>query len=212
MNENQKYYSTCEDCPLSVFMLCLKHDNSKYLHIKGTVNSEELTLAWANLFSEFIDLSQDNEQMYILHLQREIQLLSVEITEVETTVYFLQPACLFLSGDSEREVLVNVLREYDYPCEFDFTDPNYPDRLEVVMNLLSSKKLKFQMKAKELNDYIEERGSDSFDENYFYRQLSRLAKFQRVAVIRPKDITVLEFIILDKEYQQANTKIENIED
>jgi hypothetical protein len=199
-----KYYHTCEECPLSVFILCLEKEDPQYLVIEGPVPAEDLSIAWANLFAEFMDLTEDNEQMYILHLQREVNLLAQEIYEVDTVLYFLQPVMLFASEGENRHELLNVLKRYDYPYEMDFKDIGYVAVLENITNRISSKRLQFEMKAKELVDYAKEKSLDSFDKNYFYRQLSRLAKFQRVAVIRPKDITVLEFVILDKEYQKAN--------
>lgn len=210
MSATAKYYSTCEECPLNIFMKCLETEDPRHLIIQGAPEAGELSMAWASLYAEFIDLSEDSEQMYLLHLQRTIKLLALEIYEAGGVAYFLQPQMLPFCEHRFPELL-NILKEYDYPHEFTAGSEEYMNALEAIDNRLASTSLQLNMKIKELNAYAAERGLDSFDKNYFHRQLARLARFQGVAIIKPKDITVFEFVILDKEYQQANTKIENEE-
>ena len=209
MSTANKYYSTCEECPLSVFIKCLETEDLSKLIIQGKPDPVDLAMAWANLFAEFIDLSQDGEQMYVLHLQRNIKLVGMEIYEIETVLYFIQPVMLPFTQDRLNELLA-ILKDYDYPHEFDVTSPDYLQSLQTIENRLASRRLQFNMMVKEFNDYAEERGLDSFDANYFTRQLARLSKFQGYN-LRAKDITVLEFIVIDQEYQRVNTKIENEE-
>lgn len=205
-----KFYKSCSETPLSVFIECLVEGNLKALIISGEPTSEQLAMAWAELFSEFTDLNADNEQMYVLTLQGEITLIHEEIAEVEGVLYFLSPEMLPFSITMKDELL-NVLHKYDYPHEIDVSEPGYVEQLEIIANRLCPIKLKLQMKMRELSEYNQEKKNDSIDKQYFSRMLVRLSKFQGFN-IRAKDITVEEFVMICKEYNSYYKKQEEPED
>lgn len=208
---NKKYYSKCEDCPLNVFIECLVEGNLKSLIISGEPTSEELAIAWAEIYSEYCDLNADNEQMYILTLQKEIILLNHEITEVETVIYFLSPVMLPYSKDKKSELL-SIIQKYDYDFKLDESALDYTEQLEVIVNSLAPKKLQLLMKTRELDTYVAEKQNDSIDKNYFKKWLRILATFQKCVIIRPKDITVEDFVLMIKEFYDYHTQKENVEE
>ena len=55
---------------------------------------------------------------------------------------------------------------------------------------------------KEYESYVEAHKNDEVTEKYFTTWLLRLAKYQGVAIIRAKDITVAEFVALLQDYLQ----------
>lgn len=169
--------------PLNLFIKCIVSGDLSALVISGTPKTEDIAAAWAGIYSKYLDLNYDNEEVYILELQRDIVLLSSHIIEVETCLYFLSSVY--------HEGLIDILHNNGYTDTSD---------LAIIQNRLSRKKLDMASKTKEYDDYTKSHENDEVTEKYFITWLFRLAKYQGVAIIRPKDITVQEFVLLMQDY------------
>lgn len=183
--------------PLSLFIKCIVHSQLDCLIIKGKPKSEEIALAWAGIYSKYIDLNFENEVIYALQLQVEITLLISHISQTESCIYFLY--------NFYHEGLIEVLKLNGYKRPTNFEDKeNWYKQLEVIQNKLARKKLALDGKIKEYEVYIKDKINNEISEQYFTTILLRLAKYQGVALIRAKDITVQEFVILLKDYLEYN--------
>lgn len=174
--------------PLNIFIRCLVHSDLSGLVIKGNPTSEQIAIAWAGIYSQYIDLNSENETIYILELQWSIICLTSHISETETCIYFLQ--------DTYHSGLVGILEKNGYKLHPEYTN----DHLQIIQNKLARKKLELQVKIREYDSYIESHKNDEVSERYFITTLLRLAKYQGVAIIRSKDISVEEFVMLLKDY------------
>lgn len=192
VSSQSKYYQDL-DLPLHNFIQCLIKSDLTQLVISGKPAQEDLAEAWANIYSKYLDINYENETVYILQLHKEITLLNCHVLEVETSLYFLS---MMYNAD-----LVRILRNNGYKDKFESEDPiQYLPILEGIRGKLALKKLTLQSKEDEYKQYIKDRENDQIDDKYFIVMLMRLAKYQGVAVIRAKDISVNEFVVLLKEF------------
>ena len=182
--------------PLSVFRRCLKEDLSG-LVLRGNPSPEEIAIAWASIYAQFIDLNSDNDNLYILQLQVDITLLKGHIDEVETALYFLK--------DTYHEGLTGILLSngYNPPSREAFEESDktrYQNQLAIIQNRLARKNLDLQTKQKEYEEYMASKSEDDVEDKYFTKTLLRLAKYQGVAIIKDTAISVEEFVLLLKDY------------
>jgi hypothetical protein len=200
-NQPAAWYHHCGHCPLDRFKTCLFGGDLSALTISGNPAIEDLAEAWGNIYSEYLDLNNDNETIYLLQLQKEISLLTDLKIEVESALYFLSLALLPGMQFIFREELVDILRarEFDYPFYLNNPD-EYSQSLEAVTNQLSPYRLRLEMHTKEYQDYIASKSNETVDTNYFDRMLTRMARFRRVMVIRAAEITVKEFVMMIQDY------------
>lgn len=190
--------------PLNLFIRALVHSDLSALVISGHPKSEDLALAWASIYNQYLDLSAESETMYILQIRREITLLKSHISETEACVMFLRTVY--------HKDLVRILNSNGYKDNIPEDDEERISVLVTIENKLPQKKLALAGRQKEYDDYLEAHKNDEVTEAYFTRTLIRLAKYQGVAIIRAKDITVMEFIELMKEYvEYVNTIKANID-
>lgn len=192
-------YLSCQQLSLEKFLACLFDSNLQVLIISGKPPIEELAQAWTKIYWEYMDLNTGNESDYLLQLQKEITILHGEIVAVEAAIYFLSPVMIKYSEGSKDELLKSLAR-YGYRTKIDFDDPDYSDKLQIIHFKLAPKRLRLEQRNKELNDYLKARAKQTIDKTYFTKILRRLATFQKVIVIRPKDITVEEFVFMVNEY------------
>lgn len=179
--------------PLHNFIRCLVYDDYSSLLIKGKATQEQLQAAWKIIDSKYIDLNYENENVYILELRRSISLLVSHISETEDSIFFLRVRY--------HEGLVRILKSNGYRDKFESEVPDeYEHILASIEARLGLKKQALESKKKEFNDYIKEHKGDEIKESYFTKWLVRLAKFQGVAVIRSKEISAMEFVMLLKEF------------
>lgn len=187
------------DLPLSVFIRCVVHGDLSALIIRdvngnvvGQPSEVDIAQAWSNIYSQYLDANNDSQVSYIIQLQKDISLLTSHVIEVEGAIFYL--------GILHHDGLVKILKDNGY---------DYTGDLEIVSNQLSMKRQQLESKVKEYKDYQDAHANDEINESYFLKTLVRLAKYQGVALIRTKDISVIEFVTLLKdyiEYVNANNK------
>lgn len=187
-----KYYQDLS-LPLYNFIQCLVKGNLNALVIKGRPRQEDLAEAWAMIYSQYIDANAENDKIYSLELRREITLLRSHVNETETCMLYLRVG--FYPD------LVRILRNNGYRDKFESQVPEEYERVLVVIeSKLAMKKLALAGKEKEYKQYMSDKENDTIDEKYFSVWLLRLAKYQGVGILRAKDITVSEFVLLLKDY------------
>lgn len=170
--------------PLNLFIRCIIKSDLSALVISGDPKQEDVAQAWASIYNKYLDLNEDTQVMYALQLQKEITLLSSLVTEVETCLFYL-------SINMFHEGLVRILKQNGY---------EYTGDVQIIRNQLAIKRQALESKSKEFKDYLAAHEKDEISETYFTKTLIRLAKYQGVALIRSKDISVEEFVVLMKDY------------
>lgn len=171
------------------------------LTISGNPALGDLAEAWSNIYAEYLELNNDNETIYLIELQKDIALLYDLLIETESALHFLKMALVPGCGFIYREELVAILKERDFDFPFDLNDrQQFEQSIEAVDNRLSPLRLQLEMKEKEYNDYMANKGEQTIDKNYFDKMLSRIARFRRVTIIRAFEITVKEFVIMVADY------------
>lgn len=175
--------------PLSVFIRCIVHSDLSGLALKGDPTPEATAIAWANIYSQYVDANHENESCYILQLQADITLLTSHVSEVETCLYFLI--------DTFHEGLCDILLANGYQPP---TEAGDAATLERIYNQLSMRKMSLAVKKSEYDSYVEAHKADEITTKYFTTTLLRLAKYQGVAIIRSREITVAEFVALLQDY------------
>ena len=182
--------------PLDRFIKCIVQGDLTALIIKGKHSGEKLALAWGIIYSKYLDANYENDSVYPLQLKKEITLLDSYITEVEICLYFISNIYPL-----RHEGLEECLKGLGHKLKAPYSDAaSLNNALFIIRNKLGRKKLDLTTKIKELSLYIEAHKNDEVTDKYFVSILSRLAKYQGVALIRSKDITVQEFITLLSEY------------
>lgn len=187
--------------PLNLFIKCIIDGDLTCLIIRGQHSGDKLALAWGKIYNLYLDSNYENDVLYPLQLKKEIVLLDSHITEVELCIYFLER--IYHQG------LVDILQRNGYKINSSFNDKkNWIKSLTGIRNRLSRKKLDLATKLRELELYVKAHENDEITEKYFVQLLSRLAKYQGVAIIRTKDITVHEFVTLLHEYLNYYKRLE----
>ena len=186
-------YCRCDKLPLELFERCFIDSDLTALVIKGSPPSEEIASAWADVYSEWLDLNENTDGVYALTLQKEIILLGTVIAECETAIY-----CLSIIYDDR---LVKVLTDNNIRCSIDPNNMNsYVGELEKCNNQLASLKFQKEMKESEYNDLVNSKQQNSVPKNYFDKWLTVIARFRRIAVIRKSEVTVKEFCMMRNDY------------
>lgn len=193
-------YRRCDHLPLDRFIRCICESDLTALIISGDPKSEELAIAWGEIFYEYVELSGSSETIYLYNLQKEISLLSDEVMNVETCMYFLSPEMIGFSWDRKEE-LVEILRSYGYKVTIDFTT-DYSGVFAIINSKLVPKKQKLEGKKNELAKYLESKQGQTITQEHFDSWMIRLWKMQGGNIIRAKDITVKEYVLLIKEYNK----------
>lgn len=190
--------------PLDRFIKCVVKGDLQALIISGNPTELQITQAWSNIYYAYIDLNNDNEIKYVIQLQKKISLLRNHVIEVE--------GCLLFLAEGYHKDLVRILRENGY--KYDIDPDNTKPALEIIRNEFSLKKMSLESSQKEYDDYIEAHKNDDVSETFFIKMLIRLAKYQGVAIIKTRDISVYEFVMLMRDYMEwidiHNREIEDI--
>lgn len=213
-NRPAALYLSCSQLPLDRFINCLVNGDLNALIISGQPSLADIAEAWSNIFAEYLDINNDNEATYLLQLQSQLSVLSNYITEIETAIYLLSilpnPALGQLQRTEHIIKLEGVLREHGHDYTLDPSDFNdYVEKLQQVDSSLAPDRLRFETLTKEYATYLQSKEGQSVDRTYFVTMLRRLARFNKVVVIRAAEITVEEFVMMVHdylEYYNANKK------
>lgn len=195
-----KLYRRCSQLSFDRFITCIVDGDLTALVISGSPTSEELAVAWGEIYFEYVDLSGDNETKFIIALERDITLLHDQIATVEAIYYFLQPVMI----EFARPHLDNIhaaLKDYGYRIKIDPTQ-DYSKKLKQIEGKLALAKVELAQKEKEYQSIVEGRETNTLTREYFKKILLRLSKYMGGSLIREKDITVEEYVFLLRDYVQ----------
>lgn len=176
----------------------------KALIISGQPATEDIAEAWANIFSEYLDLNQDNEAIYLLQLKSQIAVLQYILTEVATALYLLTI--------DYRDELIEIITDNGYDIninseEFD-TEP-YMDAIARTAEQMAPDHLRFETMDKEYNAAVNSKNEEGviMDRPFFSQILRAIARYCHTPVIRAKDLFVDEYVFLYKDmvaYNETN--------
>jgi hypothetical protein len=193
-----KLITRIEDLRLDKFIDCMCDQSLSVLVISGTPAPADLLEAWSNLYSQYLDILDDSETLYMLHLQRDVELLQFKIVTTEAIIRVLD----FF----HVEQLVDQLKGFGWNCsKLTMGNPGYTQALKVILSKLAPLKLNLKSKTDELIDYYKDKTQDTISRQFFAKQLSRLSKYQGYP-IRPKQTMVPEYVAVLKDYLNINTK------
>lgn len=202
-------YHSCSQLPLNIFIDCIIDGNLNGLVIRGSIDKEVLASAWLNIYYEYISINHSSETEYIHKLQVDVSLLNDEIQNVETCLLYLSPEYINLCNGRHEEV-IDLLKYYGYRQTIDI-NTDYSKVLIGIQNQLAPKKMRRDGKAKELDEYIKAKSKDKVTRSHFDSILIRLSRFQGYHV-RAKDVTVVEYIMLLKDYIKSFERPEDAKD
>lgn len=174
------------------------HSDLRALVISGEPTIQDLSEAWANIYSEYIDKNQGAESKYMFQLESEIIRLYDEIERVDAGLEILSYMVLFPQSDIDR--VSSQLRKYGYDYPFPSGDSDtFEANRQHCKNRLASRRYKLQSREAELSDYLKNRKAETIDEHYFPMWIRRLTKYLGVRM-RMDNTTVDEFIGYTRDY------------
>lgn len=187
-------YQNCDQLPLDRFINILIDDDLKQLIITGEPPMHILAQAWIDIYFEYYDTQSSIDGKYKLQLLKEIALLECALLKIETILH-----CLSYTYSPELHAeLVGI----GYECELDpHNIESYRESLQGVKNRSREIRIDIKLKQAELETLQEAAEKEKkVERSYFTNHLSRIATYKKVAVIKPKDITVAEFSAMCTEY------------
>lgn len=189
-------YLTCSELPFDRFINCAcKREYAALIKTPGVVDYGELVAQWQKIQLEFIDLNSDNEVLYIIRLEKEINVLREHIRLVDSLLTIL--------STTYHPLLVVELKKMGYDYPFDPKDlVQYNHSFTCIDNRLAGPRFHLQQKYNEYSSYIKNKNEGTTEEAHFHRQLIRLAKHRGVVAIRAKDIFTDEFVFMWQDYLQ----------
>lgn len=195
-----KLITSIDQLSLASFIECIVDQKFDSLIISGDPPQPEILEAWANIYSEYLDLLGDSESHYIIDLQRQAELLNYKITVTEGIIKVLE----FL----HVQKLVDTLKQFRFDTKHLVQDHHgYRNNLSRITSRLASMKLKLQGMVNEVADYYKDKTTENITREFFHRQLARLSKFQGYH-LKIKKLMVTEYVAILKDYL-SQSKIVN---
>lgn len=184
--------------PLKAFRLCIVHKDYSGIVQEGDPSIEQLADAWALLYAQFVDLSENLDTEYLLGLQKEIELLNYRIT--------LSAAALKLLSITHDERLVEILKAFRHQVKFlTLGNAKYEWNLRDIEATLANWQNRLELKEKELSDFSASKEGESISDDYFFNALIRLSRFMGYA-LKEDHLTTGEFLRMNKEYNSFHQK------
>jgi len=182
------YFDSCTELPLYNLIKIIVTKDLKWLIKEG--NPTNLETAWANIYSEYCEISGDQTGGYVLDLSKEISYLTNRLTHVQKLVDML----LIRRNEDWISILQNELG-------FKFSYSDLEKDLKRTVTLAKSDLVKLQKKQSEY-DSLNKPGKETTEQDYT-KTLQVLSKFQGYQV-RAKDITVSEYVEMIKDYNSQD--------
>lgn len=201
MSEKATTYQLIEcidDLRLDKFEDLMCEQKLEVLVISGEPSQADLLECWSNLYSQYLDILDDSEALYIIQLQKDVELLQYKIVTAEAIIKVLRFVHI--------EQLAQVLKELGFPIvNLKQGHSGYEHALKRIEGRLDPLKLKLKGKQAELTEYYQDKQTDTVSRQFFARQRARLSKYQGYP-IRPKKTYVPEYVAILKDYLSQSTK------
>lgn len=188
-NQLVVYYHSAQDCKLIALIKALCYDDLSSL---GTAPLEELQKVWWNIYTEFIQLSDEPDIRLALRLTRSIYEMKYRKIKIECMVAYLA-----VKWDED---LVNELRRKGYRYKFDYNRPTeYTRDLKLILSRLKRYEIDIEIFQAELTAIEQKNTGAKVSEAYFTKTLVRLGNHNKYRIDR-EVITVAEYCALKTEY------------
>lgn len=183
-------YTSCSDLPLLRFIKVITTGDLS--HLGYAINPHEL---WANIHSEYVQLSGDQQSNRALDLLK-------QITTLTNRINITNQICAYLTQRNVPE-LIDVLANMGYRI----TRINLEQDLKIVLSLSKSDHVKLAFATEQYAKLPKGQVSEN-TELAWYKTLAVFAKFQGVSVINPALITVMDFCAIDRNFKEYNIQME----
>lgn len=190
-------FLTCETLTVDRFEKCLNGDLTQIVK-SGEPPIDDILEVWHDIYTEWLDLNQNSEALYLLSLQKDIAVNNEKIEQVETAIGFLK------IGYDER--LLKILHNNNISCELDKNNPElYMENLEIAGNQLAHLKFDNERKQADYDEAMKSKDTAPKNGKYFDKWLTAIARFRKIPVIRKSEITVSEFHFMVEDYIEMNS-------
>ena len=156
---------------------------------------EALTAAWEKIYNEYIELSKDRAQGYLLSCFKDISFYGNKLYLIETIVNQLMI--------QRSQALIDELHAMGFRMQYDvFGSERY--MFELRNTVTQSKQLIFRLNQRKLDlEQLKKNDGGKKDNEYDFL-LTELGKFQGYR-IDPHTTTVSEFCAIVNRFKTANT-------
>lgn len=183
-------YSSCSDLPFYNWVKLNTTKDLKWLIKKGLPQQQDLEVAWSEIYQEYIGLVDGAEAQHIINLKRDIDVAEKRITLTLDIVNRLK--------EKRSDKGIEVLKvDLGFMMSYDDLDKD----LSRTLRLLNTEQVKLKVNKARYKEFTAD-GSAEASEKDFNEQLAVLAKFQGVAIIKQKEISVQEYVTLLNLYKE----------
>lgn len=188
-NSSVLYYRNIEECTLAAFISCICDEN---LNALGVAPMEQLQAAWFDIYTQFIDRSEEPDVRLALRLTRAIYTLKYKRLKIENVVAYLA-----VRWDED---FVTWLRKLGYRYKFDATrETEYTRDLKLILSRLGKFDIEIELYQAELDAIEEKNKGEKVSRAYFTKTLVRLSNHNKYR-IDPSVTTVSEYCELKTNY------------
>lgn len=193
------YYRSCSDLPLAVFIAILLGANINRLTLSGKPSTEELTAAWADIHSEYIDLIANSETRQFINLTKRINISISKLNRLETIVAVMQGIY--------HPKLAEELRRMGYDFPFNPEDKKqYTTDLAACISLSKTEWVELQGMQKEYEELTKKTHTQAYSRKYFDAVLVSLSKFMRYEVDESR-VTVSKYCAIYQAYEKFSEQV-----
>lgn len=137
-------YRKCSELPLYNFIKLIVTNDISWLNIdKDSDVSDEHTQVWNDIIHEYMSLTKNTKQLYVLDLLK-------IITAANLNLDLIQRIITFMANDYDAD-LVKILRSFGFMFKYDPYSETYEKDLEMTVSSAKSIIIKKKIAEEELN-------------------------------------------------------------
>lgn len=185
---NERLYNYNE-LPLFNFIQCIIYGNYKFLvKSKGFIKRSKLKKHWESIFSEYLEKSGDNSNIFLLSSTKEYAILLNKINLIDDCIEMMS------TGGYNKDLAL-LLKNVGYPLSKTNDNEKFIKSLKSIQSRAKLLVLRANKIKSDLDKFKENSGSESIKEQDFTELLIMLSKIQGYQ-ITSKNTTVDEFVLL----------------
>lgn len=198
-----KYYSSCEDLPLNLYIRCQVDNDLTALVIEGNPEEAELLDAWGKITEEYYERADEALDTHSVGLYMEVQSLTIKIEVIQESISVLKKYYC--------PELIDILKGHGFEIKGDETSEEYISRLEKVSKRSKSLLLTLQDKFSQLERLKKsKKEGDKITRKYYGKLLAYLSKFVEYRI--DKNVTTVnEFADILNMYIVSSEQIKEME-
>lgn len=199
-----RLYTSCEKCPLDVFLDCLFDKEYSRLIIEGYAPDEALVNTWQNLYAEYCQLTQNEGLSEHLEALQECNGTMGLITLIDGII-------MALDSFYYSQELVDILEALGLKPNISIDDTEEQRRNKLHRVAVRAKKLVAKYNAeKERLDAIEKENTAKSGSRADYDELLASISKEQGYHVKATDITVAQFVrMTDRLKRQMQQKLMN---